>query len=90
MLFDGDDMDSGNVREIKENEAAERQKSVGRTTPFDIPQSETNDQTPQPAMDPVDLLTLIPENFQEIPYTPSINTKKKAMEAFNQELTKLV
>ena len=41
-------------------------------------------------VDPVDLLTLLPENFQEIPYTPSINTKKKAMESFNTEVAKLV
>ena len=41
-------------------------------------------------MEPADLLTLIPENFNEIPYISQINIKKKSMEAFNQELTKLM
>lgn len=43
MLFDGDDLDSGNVREVKETEAAERQKSVGRATAFEVPQRDTNE-----------------------------------------------
>jgi hypothetical protein len=37
----------------------------------------------------VDLLTLIPENFQEIPYMTKINAKKEIMEQFNTELHKL-
>ena len=89
MLFDGDENDnSGNVRDIKETEAAARQASVGRATPFEVPQPDANEHS-QKEIDPVDLLTLVPENFQEIPYTPSINTKKQAMAAFNQELAKL-
>jgi hypothetical protein len=38
----------------------------------------------------VDLLSMIPENFAEIPYLTQINTKKKSMEAFNAELEKLI
>ena len=38
----------------------------------------------------VDLLSLIPENFSEIPYVTQINAKKKVMEQFNSELQKLV
>lgn len=38
----------------------------------------------------VDLLSLIPENFTEIPYLSQINTKKKSMETFNSELEKLI
>lgn len=37
----------------------------------------------------VDLLSLIPENFNEIPYISQINSKKRGMEAFNSELEKL-
>ena len=39
--------------------------------------------------EPIDLMTLVPENFQEIPYLAQINTKKKSMESFNTELAKL-
>lgn len=39
--------------------------------------------------DQVDLLTLLPDNFSEIPYVTQINAKKKVMENFNTELTKL-
>ena len=35
------------------------------------------------ALEPADLLTLIPENFNEIPYISQINVKKKSMETFN-------
>ena len=38
----------------------------------------------------VDLSLLVPENFSEIPYVNQINTKRRAMESFNQELLKLV
>lgn len=38
----------------------------------------------------VDLLTVIPENFNEIPYITQINAKKKVMESFNNELERLV
>jgi hypothetical protein len=38
----------------------------------------------------VDLLTLLPDNFNEIPYITQINAKKKAMEGFNNELEKLL
>lgn len=31
----------------------------------------------------VDLLNLVPENFNEIPYIHQINVKRKAMEKFN-------
>lgn len=34
-------------------------------------------------------MTLIPENFHEIPYLTQINIKKKSMESFNAELTKI-
>lgn len=34
----------------------------------------------------VDLLTLLPENFQEIPYMTKINAKKEIMEQYNTEL----
>jgi hypothetical protein len=37
-----------------------------------------------------DLMTLIPDDFNEIPYTNAINTKKKSMEQFNTELQKIV
>lgn len=37
----------------------------------------------------VDLLSLVPENFQEIPYLTKINAKKELMEQFNTELQKL-
>lgn len=36
-----------------------------------------------------DLLTILPENFSEIPYIHSINIKKKSMEAFNSDLLKI-
>jgi hypothetical protein len=32
----------------------------------------------------------VPSNFNEIPYITQINSKRKAMEQFNQELQKLV
>lgn len=38
----------------------------------------------------VDLTSIIPENFSEIPYITQINAKKKVMETFNNELEKLV
>jgi hypothetical protein len=38
----------------------------------------------------VDLLSLIPDNFNEIAYISQINLKKKGMEAFNVELDKMV
>ena len=38
----------------------------------------------------MDILTLVPADFSEIPYTTQINTKKKSMETFNNELIKLV
>ena len=38
----------------------------------------------------IDLSNLVPSNFNEIPYITQINTKRKAMELFNQELQKLV
>jgi hypothetical protein len=38
----------------------------------------------------VDLLSLLPDNFSEIPYITQINAKKKAMEGFNVELEKLI
>jgi hypothetical protein len=37
----------------------------------------------------IDLLTLLPANFSEIPYITQINVKRKALEQFNQELEKL-
>lgn len=37
-----------------------------------------------------DLTILVPDDFNEIPYTNAINTKKKAMEQFNTELQKIV
>jgi hypothetical protein len=33
-----------------------------------------------------DLSSLVPDDFAEIPYAQQINTKKKAMETFNNEL----
>lgn len=38
----------------------------------------------------VDLLSVIPDNFNEIPYITQINAKKKVMESFNNELERLV
>ena len=38
----------------------------------------------------VDLTSIIPDNFNEIPYITQINAKKKVMETFNNELEKLV
>jgi hypothetical protein len=38
----------------------------------------------------VDLSSIIPDNFSEIPYITQINAKKKVMETFNNELEKLV
>ncbi len=37
----------------------------------------------------MDILILVPADFAEIPYTTQINTKKKSMETFNNELIKL-
>lgn len=37
----------------------------------------------------MDLLTLLPENFSEVPYISQINAKKKGMEALNVELEKM-
>jgi len=34
-------------------------------------------------------LSLLPSNFNEIPYINQINIKRKALEQFNQELEKL-
>ena len=82
-LFDGED-GSTDVQAVKQSEAMSRHAQAAKTTPFETPKEEENVTT-----EPADLLTLIPENFQEIPYTPSINTKKKAMEVFNTELGKL-
>ena len=36
------------------------------------------------------MLTLLPDDFSEIPYTQQINTKKKSMELFNTELSKIL
>ena len=41
-------------------------------------------------MEAADLLTLVPENFNEIPYISQINVKRKSMESFNSELVKLL
>ena len=38
----------------------------------------------------VDLSSIIPDNFSEIPYITQINAKKKVMETFNNELERLV
>jgi hypothetical protein len=38
----------------------------------------------------IDLHSLTPENFNEIPYLTQINIKKKGMELFNNELEQLV
>lgn len=38
----------------------------------------------------VELSSLLPENFNEIPYLTQINIKKKAMETFNEELFKVI
>jgi hypothetical protein len=38
----------------------------------------------------VDLTTLLPEKFSEIPYITQINTKKQRIEQFNQCLEKLL
>jgi Required for nuclear transport of RNA pol II C-terminus 1 len=38
----------------------------------------------------VDLTSIIPDNFSEIPYITQINAKKKVMETFNNELERLV
>ena len=38
----------------------------------------------------VDLTSIIPDNFSEIPYITQINAKKMVMETFNNELEKLV
>lgn len=38
----------------------------------------------------MDLGTLLPENFNEIPYLTQINVKKKAMETLNEELLKII
>jgi hypothetical protein len=51
----------------------------------DTNQVDQNDEQPIE----VDLLSLIPDNFNEIAYISQINQKKKGMEAFNTELEKL-
>lgn len=38
----------------------------------------------------VDLASIVPETFNEIPYISQITTKKKVMEAFNSELEMLI
>jgi hypothetical protein len=40
--------------------------------------------------EPVDLTSLLPENFSEIAYITQIMEKKKTMESINAELAKLV
>ena len=82
---------SANAREAKESEAASRHAGASALA-FEAPQRDTNHQPAsanQAGMEPVDLLSLIPENFQEIPYVSQINVKKRSMESFNGELTKL-
>ena len=53
-----------------------------------------SDQRPEKAEEDseeqVDLINLLPDNFNEIPYLSQINVKRKSMEALNSELEQLV
>ena len=81
---------SANAKETKDNEAAARHGNPN-TSNFEPPQRDSNNSSLQSAnAEPIDLLNLIPENFNEIPYISQINVKKKSMESFNGELSKLV
>ena len=80
---------SGNAREAKQTEAANRHGQAASSA-FEAPQRDTNHQAAAVAQEPVDLLNLIPENFAEIPYLAQINVKKRSMESFNSELAKLL
>ena len=64
----GDDL-SANSKEAKDAGAGVRHGHATATA-FEVPQRDTvNSSATQAAqVDPIDLLTLIPENFQEIPY----------------------
>ena len=88
MFDEADGMESSaNVKDGKDGEALGRHASMAATA-FEIPQRDT-DKVEEP-VDPIDLLALIPETFQEIPYETSINKKRRSMESFNNELAKLV
>lgn len=61
----------------------------GSTEADSVPTRDTGAAKEAPPPEIIDLLTLLPENFGEIPYSTSINMKKKTMEQFNTELTKM-
>ena len=78
-------------KETRDAEAAAQRHAHNSASAFDAPSRDTNS-TPMnagPQAEPADLLNFIPENFQEIPYIAQINVKRKSMESFNAELTKL-
>ena len=81
---------SSNAREAKDSEAAARHGNSNAAN-FEAPQRDTNNSSAHCAnSEPIDLLNLIPDNFNEIPYISQINVKKRSMESFNGELSKLV
>ena len=93
-LFDQHGIDDGdlsaNAREAKEAESHARHGNAAASAfNSEVPQRDTASHQTGPDSEPIDLLNLIPENFQEIPYLSQINTKRKSMESFNAELTKL-
>lgn len=63
----------------------EPKKEEAKNEPVEAPQIKEKTMT---SLDheTIDLLTLLPENFQEIPYVTKINAKKEVMEQFNTEL----
>lgn len=67
-----------------------RNRSKSQESQRNIHAQEVNDFNNDEDRMQIDLLNLLPENFNEIPYVNQINTKRKSMEQFNQELDKLV
>lgn len=81
---------SANAKEGKEQEAGNRHGHASATA-FEAPSRDTNHSAAGQGAtaEAIDLLSLIPDNFSEIPYLAQINVKKKSMESFNGELIKL-
>ena len=63
---DGGDI-SASGKEAKEIEAGQRHGNAAASA-FEAPQRDTNNSAGQATSDPIDLLTLLPDNFSEIPY----------------------
>lgn len=86
-LFDKASVNDGKKEGNPERSPQPRSKSTESTRA-------RSDQRPEKAEEEseeqVDLINLLPENFNEIPYLSQINIKRKSMEALNSELEQLV